>query len=146
MHTELSKIMTENIRVMGRLSDRIHNMSSIFEKYSKQQVSILMRLYFSGKSKLKDISAREYISTANLCTMFRKLEQMDLVQRTIDEQDRRDTWYSVTDMGKQIAESVLNQFILSVENLFKGLSKQDEKLLIDATKTINNILKRVENA
>lgn len=146
MHTELSKIMAENLRVMGRLSERVHNMSDIFEKYSKQQVSILMRLYFSGKSKLKDISAREYISTANLCAMFRKLEQMNLVQRTVDEQDRRDTWYSVTDMGKQIAESVLNLFILSIENLFKGLSKQDERLLIDATKTINNILKRIENA
>jgi len=146
MQKELGQIMAENLRIMERLSGRLHTNSTLLKQYSKQQMSVLIRVYLSGKSKLKDIAAREYISTANLCIMFRKLEQSGLVLRVVDEKDRRDTWYSVTTYGKNIAEKFLQDFLLSIENLFEHLSKDDEKLLINATKTINGLLKKVENA
>ena len=106
-HTEVTQLMAENMRIMGRLANRLQ---PLFEgsKQSRQQMTVLVRLYLSGKIKLKDFSAREVISTANLCSVFRKLEQDKLVVRSTDPDDHRDTWYEVTKSGKVLAEKMID--------------------------------------
>jgi len=143
-HTEVTELMAENMRIMGRLSSRLQ---PIFEEYSgnsKQQMSVLVRLYLAGKIKLKDFANREVISTANLCTVFRKLEQDKLVVRSIDENDHRDTWYEVTKSGKALAEKLIDRFMKGLESLCKVLPEEDEDKLADTVKTINGILKKME--
>ena len=143
-HTEVTELMAENMRIMGRLSSRLQ---PIFEEYSgnsKQQMSVLVRLYLAGKIKLKDFANREVISTANLCTVFRKLEQDKLVVRSIDENDQSDTWYEVTKSGKALAEKLIDRFMKGLESLCKVLPEEDEDKLADTVKTINGILKKME--
>ena len=143
-HTEVTELMAENMRIMGRLSSRLQ---PIFEEYSgnsKQQMSVLVRLYLAGKIRLKDFANREVISTANLCTVFRKLEQDKLVVRSIDENDHRDTWYEVTKSGKALAEKLIDRFMKGLESLCKVLPEEDEDKLADTIKTINGILKKME--
>lgn len=143
-HAEVTNLMAENMRIMGRLSSRLQPLLEDNSKYSRQQMSVLVRLYLAGKIKLKDFASREVISTANLCSVFRKLEQDKLVVRTVDENDRRDMWYEVTKSGKILAEKLIDKFMQGLESLCKVLPEEDEEKLADTVKTINEILKKME--
>ena len=143
-HNEVTELMAENMRIMGRLSSRLQPLLDGKAKYSRQQMSVLVRLYLAGKIKLKDFANREVISTANLCSVFRKLEQDKLVVRSVDENDHRDTWYEVTKSGKILAEKLIDGFMHGLESLCKVLPEEDEDRLADTVKTINEILKKME--
>ena len=144
-HNEVTNLMAENMRIMGRLSSRLQPLLEENSKNTKQQMSVLVRLYMAGKIKLKDFSNREVISTANLCAVFRKLEQDKLVVRYIDENDRRDTWYEVTKSGKALAEKLIDKVMQGLEKLCKVLPREDEDKLAETVKTINTILKKMED-
>jgi len=143
-HNEVTRLMAENMRIMGRLSSRLQPLLDSKVKYSRQQMSVLVRLYLAGKIKLKDFANREVISTANLCAVFRKLEQDKLVVRSVDENDHRDTWYDVTKSGRVLAEKFIDKFMKGLESLCKVLPEQDEDKLADTVKTINEILQKME--
>lgn len=141
---EVASLMADNMRMMARLSSKLQPVFEETTKASRQQMSVLVRLYLSGKIKLKDFAAREVISTANLCGVFRKLESEKLVVRSIDENDHRDTWYEVTKSGKVMAEKMLDKFLTALESLFNGLPDQDANTLAETIKTTNAILKKME--
>ena len=144
-HAEVTEIMAENMRIMGRLSSRLQPLlEEGSNKNTRQQMSVLVRLYLAGKIKLKDFANREVISTANLCAVFRKLEQDKLVIRSIDENDHRDTWYEVTKSGKVLAEKLIDKFMKGLESLCKVLPEEDEDKLAETVRTINVILKKME--
>ena len=143
-HAEVTELMAENMRIMGRLSSRLQPLLEENSNNSRQQMSVLVRLYLAGKIKLKDFANREVISTANLCAVFRKLEQDKLVVRSIDENDHRDTWYEVTKSGKVLAEKLIDKFMQGLESLCKVLPREDEDKLAETVKTINTILKKME--
>lgn len=143
-HAEVTNLMAENMRIMGRLSSRLQPLLEENSKYSRQQMSVLVRLYLAGKIKLKDFANREVISTANLCAVFRKLESDKLVVRSIDENDHRDMWYEVTKSGQNLAEKLIDKFMQGLESLCKVLPPEDEDKLADTVKTINVILKKME--
>ena len=105
-----------------------------------------MRLYLAGKIKLKDFANREVISTANLCSVFRKLEADKLVVRSIDSDDHRDTWYEVTKSGKLLAEKLIDKFMKGIESLCKALPEEDEDALAETVRTMNGLLKKLEAA
>ena len=132
------------MRIMGRLSSRLQPLLEDNSKYSRQQMSVLIRLYLAGKIKLKDFANREVISTANLCAVFRKLESDKLVVRYVDENDHRDTWYEVTKSGKSLAEKLIDKFMHGLESLCQVLPTEDEDKLANTVKTINEILKKME--
>ena len=145
-HIEVSKLMAENMRIISRLSSRLQPVFEETSRNSRQQMSVLVRLYLAGKIKLKDFAAREVISTANLCSVFRKLEQDKLVIRSVDKNDRRDTWYEVSKSGKIMAEKLLDKFLKAIESLCKVLPEEDEDALAETVKTMNGILKKMEVA
>ena len=143
-HTEVTKLMAENMRILGRLSCRLQPIFEETSRASRQQMSVLVRLYLAGRIKLKDFAAREVISTANLCSVFRKLEAEKLVVRSVDENDHRDTWYEVTKSGKAMAEKMLDKFLTALESLCKVLPEQEEDRLAETVKIMNSILKKME--
>ena len=143
-HAEVTELMAENMRMMSRFSSKLQSIFEETNKASRQQISVLVRLYLAGKIKLKDFAARELISTANLCSVFRKLESEKLVMRSVDENDHRDTWYEVTKSGKAIAEKMLDKFMIGIESIFKVLPPEDEDKLAETVRTVKKIKKKVE--
>ncbi|MBR6010232.1 MAG: MarR family transcriptional regulator [Alphaproteobacteria bacterium] len=143
-HAEVTELMAENMRIMGRFSSRLQPVWGVASKQSRQQMFVLVRLYLAGKIKLKDFAAREFISTANLCSVFRKLEADKLVIRTIDKNDHRDMWYEVTKSGRALAEKLIDKLMQGLEGLCKVLPEEDEDKLAETVKTMNGILKKME--
>ena len=143
-HAEVTELMAENMRIMGRFSSRLQPVWGVASKQSRQQMFVLVRLYLAGKIKLKDFAAREFISTANLCSVFRKLEADKLVIRTIDKNDHRDMWYEVTKSGRALAEKLIDKLMQGLEGLCKVLPEEDEDKLAETVNNMNGILKRME--
>ena len=143
-HAEVTQLMAENMRIIGRLSSRLNPLFEQTSKNSRQQMSVLVRLYLAGKIKLKDFANREVISTANLCSVFRKLESDKLVVRSIDPNDHRDMWYEVTKSGKALAEKLIDRFMVELEKLCKVLPEEEEDALAETVRTMNGILKKME--
>ncbi len=143
-HKEFVKLFESNILLFDKLADKLKREPSFLAGYPRQQLSILVRLHIGGPARLKDIARREMVTTPNLCAAFRKLERDGFVLRKIDEQDRRNTWYSVTKAGEQVAAQAMDAMRNAIDRLFSKLSREDESALTNAMKTINNILTRME--
>ena len=143
-YKEYIALMEQHGLVLERLLSRIQQYPSQTVGYSRQQLIILVGLMVSGKSKLKEIARRECMPTPNLCIMFRKLEAEGLVVRTVDENDRRNTWYSLTTKGTKLTNQFKDAVLKTIESFFSGLSSAEEKKLTECITFMNKILTRVE--
>ena len=141
---EFVRLMEENIWTLDKIADKLRLDRVDTTGYPRQLMSILVRLHNGGRAKLKDIARREHVSAPNVCAAFRKLEHDGLVIRTIDDDDRRNTWYCVSPSGAELAVKAMDFFRLGIEKVFSDLSKEDERRLTDALRTMRDILKNVE--
>lgn len=141
---EFVRLMEENIWTLDKIADKLRLDRVETTGYPRQMMSILVRLHNGGRAKLKDIARREHVSAANLCAAFRKLEADGLVVRTIDENDRRNTWYCVSDSGAELAVVAMNLFRAGVERVFANISREDEARLTEALRTMRDVIKKVE--
>ncbi|MBO7508664.1 MAG: winged helix-turn-helix transcriptional regulator [Alphaproteobacteria bacterium] len=137
---ELVSLLEQNILLFAKLSERINRAQVNFGEYSRTQAQLLIRLYLGGRTRLKDLAAREFVPAPNLCAAFRKMERDGVVMRAVDENDRRNTWYSVTEHGADIARGFINMWHQAIGVIFKDIDKEDEESLIQSFKTMNNIL------
>ncbi|MBO5833674.1 MAG: MarR family transcriptional regulator [Alphaproteobacteria bacterium] len=136
--------MEENIWTLDKIADKLRLERADTTGYPRQLMSILVRLHNGGRARLKDIARREHVSAPNLCAAFRKLEHDGLVIRTIDEDDRRNTWYAVSESGAQLAKRAMDLFRVGIERVFSGISREDEVRLTEALRTMHEIVKNVE--
>ena len=143
-HTQVTTLMAENMRIMGRLANRLQPLFEEASKNTRQQMFVLVRLYLTGKIKLKDFAVIEVMSTANLCSVFKKLEQDKLVVRSTDPNDHRDTWYEVTKTGKNLAEKIIEKYMTALESLCQVLPEADRNTLAETIETANVILNKME--
>lgn len=143
-HKEFVRFMESNIWMLDKYADKLRIDQAQLSGFPRQQMSVLVRLHKSGRAMLKDIARREFVSAPNLCAVFRKLESDGLVLRTVDENDRRNTWYSVTERGAEMAQKAMETFRSGVEKLFSSLSHEEEAELTAALKVMNKILSNME--
>lgn len=141
---EFVKLIESNVWTLDHLADKLRLDRVETTGYPRQLMSILVRLHQGGRARLKDIARREHVSAPNLCAAFRKLERDGLVIRSIDEEDRRNTWYSVSDAGAEKAKLALDLFRMGVEKVFAHISREDETRLTDAMRVMHEILQKVE--
>lgn len=141
---EFVTLLENNIWTLDRLADKLRLDRSEATGYPRQLLSILVRLHNGGRAKLKDIARREHVSTPNLCAAFRKLEHDGLVVRTTDDEDRRNTWYCVSPRGAELSIRAMELFRDGAEKIFANISKDDEKRLTEALRTLNSVLENVE--
>ena len=143
---EFVRLIEENMTIMDRLMDRVKSKLMKNMEYTRSQMSVLVRLHLGGRALLKDIAYREFTTTPNLCATFKILEARGLVLREIDEHDRRNTWYSVTPKGAEVAKSMITAFEGIISEVFAGLSRDDEEKLTRSMATINEVISDMEVA
>ena len=143
-HKELVSLMWKNILSFAKLSERINRSQMSFSDYSRTQMQLLIRLYLGGRVRLKDLAAREFVPAPNLCTAFRKMEHDGLVLRVVDEDDRRNTWYSVSERGGRVAAEIIEMLHNAIGSMFTDIDKKDEEELVRSFKSMNEILAKLE--
>ena len=143
---EFIRLFEDSMVVMDRLMDNVKTKIIRNVGYTRSQVSVLVRLFLGGRALLKDIAYREFTTTSNLCANFKVLESRGLVLREVDENDRRNTWYSVTPKGAELAQKTIEELEKTAGEVFAKLSREDEEKLTSAMSTINSVLRKMEVA
>ncbi len=141
---EFIRLMESNVLALDKLAERLRKEPLDAGMYPKNQMTVLVRLHMGGRARLKEIARRELVPTPNLCATFRKLERDGMVTRTIDENDRRNTWYECTAAGAKLADKALDGFRNALARMFENISPDDEAALTGALKTMNSILVKME--
>jgi DNA-binding MarR family transcriptional regulator len=141
---EFINLIEQNLLILDWLSGQLKNAPRFSGEYSHQQLKVLGRLFIGGRARLKDIAAREFIPVSNLCSIFRRLEQDGLIVREVDPDDRRNTWYSVSDAGAALATRALEGFRAHIAELFSGIGREEAAELTAALKKLNEALNKIK--
>jgi DNA-binding MarR family transcriptional regulator len=153
MRKEFAILFQENMISMGRFIGRMIRGGHLGARdvdvklggYSRRYLRVLVLLKINDRVMLKDLAQVADMSRTNLCPALKVLEKDGLVRRETDRNDRRNAWYSLTGTGMRMANRALDELGSVVERVFEGLSAADEKRLTDATRTLNDILKKIKN-
>jgi DNA-binding MarR family transcriptional regulator len=96
----------------------------------------------NGKTRLKDIAAQMEMSASSLCVMFNEMEKEGVILREIDKNDRRNTYYSISEEGKAVVKSTTEYIRAAVLQILEPLSESELKEIADALIVINQIIER----
>jgi DNA-binding MarR family transcriptional regulator len=113
-----------------------------YEKYSHHQIIAILWLKRNGKNRLKDIAAQTKMSASSLCVMFNELEKDSLILREIDRNDRRNTYYSLSEYGKTTADEIMKQFREAISKMLEPLSEDELEKVADSFNAISEILEK----
>jgi DNA-binding MarR family transcriptional regulator len=90
--------------VVSRLRRRLRGLA-IDGDLTPSQTAVLTRLWKEGASSASVLAGAERIRPQSMATIVAALEQRGLVERTPDPEDGRRQVVSLTEMGRQRAES-----------------------------------------
>ncbi|NTU89749.1 MAG: winged helix DNA-binding protein [Actinobacteria bacterium] len=101
------------------------NFSSILPDISQGVSATLRVIEHSSKesggkgAKISTVAEKLHVAPSAVCRTLRSLEEKDLVLRTVDSSDRRNTYVVLTDKGRQLfdeTEKIMSEFLTSVLN------------------------------
>lgn len=139
---ELALLLLENFNIFDNTIKNVtgSGMKKI-QKFTTKQFFTLEQMKKYDKIELKNLSKDLYVSTSSLCILLNKLVDCEYVFREEDPKDRRNTFYGLTEMGRQaLAEE--EDRISSV--LAKNMKGFDDKFKKNLEKSLTVLIKAAE--
>ena len=87
---------------IGGMLQRQGNKMLLPFNLNQQQFSIFFEIAKAGKVKQKEMVNRLLLEKAHVSKVVKKLQQMDLITVTENEEDKRSYWLSVTKKGEKL--------------------------------------------
>lgn len=128
MEKELLEQLTGNFvalrrSVFGPISQKLD------ADLSPAQGELLMNVAINGPVRIKDIAAGLRISSGAVTQLIDGLENLNLVERFMNEDDRRVVWVQVNEAGQRRLARIKKQYVDHLEDLVYGLTLEEiEKL------------------
>jgi DNA-binding MarR family transcriptional regulator len=101
------------------------------------QFYVLATIGYAGGLPFGEIGAKMMVTVSNLTGIVDRLEEKKLVVRQRDAHDRRVVHVVLTEKGAKVYKSTIPLFEKSVEKIFAGLSKSDQKDLAALLRRLN---------
>jgi len=91
---------------------------------------LLLHLYmaeYTGKTALSptELSHLQLVTKNTISSLLRSLEDQDLIERTLDPNDRRQFQIRLTDAGRELVHSATPEHMASLNQLASGLSSEE---------------------
>ncbi len=96
-----------------------------------------------GPLHAKIIGDRLQVSKAQMTQLLTRLEQMKLVQRNTDSQDRRANIISLTDKGRVMVKEFKETILNNLRETLAVLSAEELSIMTDSLKNLQQILQRL---
>ncbi len=109
------------------------------------QINALLVLYFSDNLTMGELATEMYLTESACTRLVDRLVKIYLVRRRDDEKDRRVVRVSLTSYGRQLAELVNARRQRRFSELAKGLSEEEQGLLIASLRAILRVFKQQES-
>jgi len=101
------------------------------------QFYVLATIGYAGGLPFGEIGAKMMVTVSNLTGIVDRLEEKKLVLRKRDEKDRRVVHVVLTEKGTKLYKSTIPLFEKSVERIFIGLAKSEQKELSAILRRLN---------
>ncbi len=106
---------------------------------------VLYYLYeIESKALPSTISDKMGISTARVAVILNRLENKELITRTIDKSDRRRILVELTNKGINVSKTLHNKIREMVVNLLTILGEEDSKEFVRIIKKLSDISHLIE--
>lgn len=136
--------MTENnalkaLTVMLRASQTIEELlRKDMQQYkiNLTEFAVLELLYHKGDQPIQRIGEKILITSGSITYVVDKLEKKGYVQRVACPTDRRVTFTSLTEEGREFVEGIFPEHEKLVEEIFSPLQQEERQLLIESLKTV----------
>lgn len=101
---DLSIMLLKNIHVFHSIVKVIVSQRNESRILTERQFFALKKMAEIDKMELKNLSKVLHVSTSSLCILLNKLVEQEYVYREEDKKDRRNTFYGITEKGKEVLE------------------------------------------
>lgn len=101
---DLSIMLLKNIHVFHSIVKVIVSERNESRILTERQFFALKKMAEIDKMELKNLSKVLHVSTSSLCILLNKLVEQEYVYREEDKKDRRNTFYGITEKGKEALE------------------------------------------
>lgn len=101
---DLSIMLLKNIHVFHSIVKVIVSERNESRILTERQFFALKKMAEIDKMELKNLSKVLHVSTSSLCILLNKLVEQGYVYREEDKKDRRNTFYGITEKGKEVLE------------------------------------------
>jgi DNA-binding MarR family transcriptional regulator len=124
---EIAKLINE----LGRISQQQRPCQE-FNNLTVLNIQVLTYIFFSDKPpKMRDIAEAIGLSLPSVSTIVDRLEEIDLVIRVHDEQDRRAVQAHLTSKGHDIIQSEIEKATSSIKKGLSGLNNKDKQTVLN---------------
>ncbi|MGN7476211.1 MarR family winged helix-turn-helix transcriptional regulator [Solibacillus silvestris] len=100
------------------------------------EFAVMEMLYHKGDQPIQIIGKKVLIASSSITYVVDKLEKKGLVSRIACPSDRRVTFVSLTDQGKEMIESIFPSHEKKIASIFDVLSAEELQLLTEYLKRI----------
>lgn len=91
------------------------------------EFGVLELLYHSGDQPMQKIGDKILLASGSITYVVDKLEEKNYIKRTQSPSDRRITFVSITDKGKELLNDIFPSHWRQIEEITAGLT-EDEKI------------------
>jgi DNA-binding MarR family transcriptional regulator len=125
--------------VFSRLRRRLRNVA-IGADLTPSQTAVLTRLWKEGASSASGLAGAEQVRPQSMATIVAALEQRGLIERTPDPEDGRRQVVSLTEAGRERAESdrqVREEWLARA--MQERYSERERRIILDALSLLERL-------
>lgn len=123
---EALRALTILLRASGSVSNMLKKDMQSYG-LNPTEFTVMEVLYSKGKQPIQIIGNKVLLASSSITYVIDQLEKKNLVERKVNENDRRVTLVSLTTEGQEMMESIFPQHTEIINELFGGLT--DEELV-----------------
>ncbi|HHW61904.1 MAG TPA: MarR family transcriptional regulator [Syntrophomonadaceae bacterium] len=109
----------------------------------KNQGKILNMLYHSDKLTSTELGRRLDIEKGSLTSMIDQLEEMELVVRSLDPDDRRKFLLSLSPAGRQEMDKMMDKYTENLIELFADVIPQEQEQFFTSLRYVVEFMNRL---
>lgn len=139
---EISILIMESIKDFTNLIKKMNQERHKFDGVlTDKQFFALGSMMNYDKIELKNLSKNLHVSTSSLCILMNKLVEQGYVYREEDTKDRRNTFYGLTEEGRNVLDSEMEKFLSIIDRKIETLDEDPKSRLFAAVSEANSIMK-----
>jgi MarR family 2-MHQ and catechol resistance regulon transcriptional repressor len=138
---QIPGIIIGKLMNLGGMLQRQGNKMLLPFNLNQQQFSIFFEIAKAGKVKQKEMVNRLLLEKAHVSKVVKKLQQMDLITVTENDEDKRSYWLSVTKKGGELLKQCSEMFHEWHKNWICEIDETELSSILDHLTTLQNIFR-----
>lgn len=137
---QIAQLYPAIMGVMGRIRSIVHEGMDL----TYNQYKMLLTIYDMGNCPLNLLARELGIAMSSASEMVDRLVNLGIVCRSVDGDNRRQVLIYTTEKGEELIGELRSGIIANYRTLLEKLPDNDQKRLVDAFKTLAEILGKLK--